>query len=81
VIVASVVDGHDLVQIIWASAAAGIGLVTAASLGILGAARAPAERREGRNLAASLYVALAIAAAVVCAGGVVLGVSVMLSKS
>ena len=78
---ASVVDWHDILEVVWVSAAAGVGLITAASLGILGAARAPGERREGRHVAATIYAALAIAAAVVCAGGVVLGVSVMLSKS
>jgi hypothetical protein len=81
VIFADIVDTHDLLQVVWVSLGAGVGLVTAGSLGILGAARANAERRDGRTFAASLYVALAIAAAIVCAGGVVLGVSVMLSKS
>ena len=80
-IAAPVVDAHDLLQVVWVSLSAGVALVTAASLGILGAARAATERREGRTLAASLYAALAIAAALVCAGGVVLGVAVMLSKS
>jgi len=78
---ADVVDGHALVQVIWVSLAAGVGLVTAASLGIAGISRANTERRSGRALAASMYLALAVLAGLVCAGGVVLGVSVMLSKS
>jgi hypothetical protein len=81
VIVADVVDGHALVQVIWVSLVAGVGLVAAASLGIAGVARANAERRDGRALAASIYLALAALAGLVCAGGVALGVSVMLSKS
>ena len=80
-IVADIVDGHALVQVIWVSLASGVGLVTAASLGIAGISRANTQRREGRALAASLYVALAVLAALICAGGVILGVSVMLSKS
>ena len=79
-ITSTVVDTHDLLQVVWVAAAAGVGLVTAASLGIMAVARAPAERRDGRPLAAALYAALAIAAALVCTAGVVLGVSVMLSK-
>jgi hypothetical protein len=81
VILASVIDGHDLVEVIWVSAAAGIALVVAGSLAIHGAARAPLARREGHNVAASLYAALAIGGALLCVGGVVLGVLVMLSKS
>ena len=77
---ANVVDTHDLLQVVWSAAAAGVGLIVAASLGIMGAARATAERRDGRALAAGLYATLAVAAALVCAAGVVLGVSVMLSK-
>jgi len=53
----------------------------AGSLAILGAARAPLARREGHKLAASMYAALALAGALLCVGGVVLGVLVMLSKS
>jgi hypothetical protein len=75
-----IVDTHDLLQVVWVAATAGVGLIAAASLGIVGAARATAERREGRTVAAGLYAALAVLAALVCAAGVVLGVSVMLSK-
>ena len=79
--IADIVDGHALVEVIWVSLAAGIGLIAAGSLGIAGISRANAQRREGHALAASMYLALAVLAALVCAGGVVLGVSVMLSKS
>jgi hypothetical protein len=80
VILADVVDTHDLLQVVWVAAVAGVGLIVAASLGIMGAARATAERRDGRAFAAGLYATLAVVAALVCAAGVVLGVSVMLSK-
>jgi hypothetical protein len=81
VIAASVVEGHKLLQVIWVSLAAGVGLVAVASVGIFGATRASEERRDGRAFAASLYAALAVLAALGCAAGVALGVSVMLSKS
>ena len=80
VILASVVDTGDLLEVIWVSAVASLVLVAATSLAILGVSRANAERREGRTLAATFYGALAFAGALVCAGGVVLGVSVMLTK-
>jgi len=77
----TIVDWHAIVQVIWSSLAAGVGLVAAASLAIHGGARANSERREGNTAAATIYVALALAAVAVCAAGVVLAVSVMLSKS
>ena len=79
-IAADVVDWAALWQVVWVSTVAGVALVLATSLAILGAARANSERRDGHAAAASLYAALAIAAALACAGGVVLAVSVMLSK-
>ena len=79
-ILATIVDWGDIVSVIWASLAAGIGLVTAGSLTIYGGARANTARREGHTGAATLYGVLGILGALICAGGVVLGVSVMLSK-
>jgi len=80
VIATDVVDWAAIWQVIWVSALAGVALVLATSLAILGASRANSERREGHTAAATVYAALAIAAAAACAGGVVLAVSVMLSK-
>jgi len=78
---ATVVDWHDILSVIWVSLAAGIGLVTAASLAIHGAAKANSARREGHAAAATIYGAIGVLGALVCTAGVVLGVSVMLSKS
>ena len=78
--VATVVDVHDLVQVIWVSAAAATILVVAVSFAILGAARANTERREGHRATAVVFGSLALLGAAVCAGGVVLAVSVMLAK-
>ena len=79
-IATDVVDWAAIWQVIWVSAVAGLALVAATSLAILGAARSNSERREGHALAATLYATLAVAAAVMCAGGIVLGVTVMLAK-
>jgi hypothetical protein len=80
VILASVVDTKDLWQVVWVSTAAATVLVIATSLAILGSARANSERREGHAGAALLFGSLAVAAGAVCAAGVVLAVTVMLSK-
>jgi hypothetical protein len=76
----TVVDTADLLEVIWVSAVASLVFIAATSLAILGASRANTERREGRTAVATLYATLAFAGALVCAGGVVLGVSVMLTK-
>jgi hypothetical protein len=80
VIGGTVVEVHDLLEVIWVSLVAGIGLVTAGSLAIYGAARANSERRDGHALAATAYGTLAALGALVCTAGVIVGVSVMLSK-
>jgi hypothetical protein len=77
---AGVVDAGDLWEVIWVSTVAATVLVIAVSLAILGTARANAERREGNSGTALVFGSLAFAAALVCAGGVVLAVSVMLAK-
>jgi hypothetical protein len=80
VIFAKVVEVANLLEVIWASLIAGVGFVTAGSLAIYGAARANTARRDGHAAEATLYGAIGIAGALLCAAGVVLGVSVMLSK-
>jgi hypothetical protein len=74
------VDGHLLLQVVWVSIVAGVGISTLFSLVIVGAARAGDARRAGRDVAATLYVALAVGAFAAFAAGVVLGVETMLDK-
>jgi hypothetical protein len=74
------VDGHLLLQVVWVSIVAGVGISVLFSLVILGAARAGDARRAGRDGTATLYVVLAFAAFAAFATGVVLGVETMLDK-
>ncbi len=74
------VDGHLLVQVIWVSLLAGVGISTLFSLVILGAARAGDARRAGRGGAAALYVGLAVVAFLLFVVGVGLGVQTMVEK-
>jgi len=80
VILGAVVDGGALWQVAWVSTVAATVLVVATSLAILGAARANSERREGHSAAAVLFGTLAVLGGAVCAGAVVLAVTVMLAK-
>jgi hypothetical protein len=74
------VDTHLLLQVIWVSLLAGVGISALFSLVILGAARAGEARRTGDGGAAAAYAALAVVALLLFAVGVVVGVEAMISK-
>ena len=75
------INFHALGQVIWVSAVAGVGVTVLFSVVIFGAGRAGEARRGGDGTTATAYAALAIFAGVVFAVVVVVGVTVMLSKS
>ena len=74
------VDTHLLLQVVWVSFLAGIGISALFSLVIVGSARAGDARRAGRDGAAAVYAVLAVLAFLLFAGGVVLGVQAMVTK-
>jgi hypothetical protein len=74
------VDGHLLVQVIWVSLVAGVGISVLFSLVIHGSAKGGDARRAGHGVAATAYFALAVVAFVLFAGGVVLGVQTMIER-
>ncbi len=74
------VDTHLLLQVVWVSFVAGIGISALFSLVIVGSARAGDARRAGRDGAAAAYAALAVGAFLLFAAGVVLGVQAMITK-
>jgi hypothetical protein len=74
------VDFAGLVEVVWVSLLAGIGVTLTFSLVVLGGGRATTARREGRDSAATAHAALAVLAFAVFLVGLVFGVNVMLSK-
>ena len=74
------VDGHLLVQVVWVSLVAGVGISVLFSFVIVGAARAGDARRAGRAGAATVYAVLAVLAFAAFAVGVVLGVQATVNK-
>ena len=74
------VDTHLLLQVIWVSLVAGVAISALFSVVILGAARAGDARRLGNGGAAAGYALLALAAFILFAVGVVLGVEAMVTK-
>jgi Na+/H+-dicarboxylate symporter len=74
------IDWGQILELVWASALAGIAVAIVFATLILGVTRASDLRRAGRDGAAAAYVGLAVVAALAFAGGVVFGISVIVSK-
>jgi hypothetical protein len=74
------VDAAGLVEVVWVSLVAAVGVSVTFSLVVLGSARYATARREGRSGEALTYGALAALALLAFVAGVVCGVQIMLSK-
>jgi hypothetical protein len=79
-VLATIVDVDQLLEVIWVSLVAGVGVTAVFSLVILGGARSEEARRGGRDRTAMAYVALAALAFAAFAAIVVIGVIIMLRK-
>jgi hypothetical protein len=77
---AAAIDWGKLLELVWASALAGLGVAVVFATLIVGATRASDERRAGHATVAAAYSALAGLAALAFAGGVAFGISVIVSK-
>jgi hypothetical protein len=77
VILASIVDGEALGEVIGVSFAAGISVTAAYAAAIMGLTRLSESRRARRTLAATAYAWLAMLGLVVSVGAIVLGIAVM----
>ena len=75
--IASIVDTGDLLEVIWVSLAAGIGVTAVYGLAIVGATRAIELGRAGRSGEAALFGALGVIAMAAVLGAVVLGIVVL----
>jgi hypothetical protein len=79
-VLADVVHAGELIEVVWTSLAAGIGVCAVFSLAIVGFARALDMRREGQAVAASAYLVLMVVSFLAVMAVVVFGVIVMTSK-
>jgi hypothetical protein len=75
-----VVHTGELIEVVWTSLAAGIGVCAVFSLAIVGFARALDMRREGQAVAASAYLVLMVVSFLAVMAVVIFGVIVMTSK-
>ena len=79
--VLGVVELGQIVEVIWVSLVAGVGITAIFSFLVLGTGRSAEARRAHRSGAALGYGLLAVLSLVAFAGVVALGVQIMLSKS
>ena len=77
---ATIVDTKALLEVVWASLAAGVGGTAAFSIALVGATRFSDMRREGRGVEAAIYAAVGALALAACLGAVALGFVVIVSK-
>jgi hypothetical protein len=76
-VIASIVDTGDLLEVIWVSLAAGIGVTAVYGLAIFGGTRAVDLGRQGRSGEAALFGALGVVAVATVVAAVVLGIVVL----
>ncbi len=74
------VESHLLIEVVWVSFLACIGISVLFSLVIVGAARAGDARKAGHSLAAVPWFLLAVVCFALFAAGIVLGVHAMVQR-
>jgi hypothetical protein len=74
------IDTEALLELMWAAPLAVATVPVAYGLLVNGVVRAAEARRDGRALAASAFVAVAIAGAALFAAAIVFGLTVIISK-
>jgi hypothetical protein len=75
------IDSGQILEVVWVSLLAGVGITAAYSLIVLGSARSLQARRSGQAAAAAAYAGLAGLMFLLFAAAVIYGVHIMLSKS
>jgi hypothetical protein len=79
-VIGSIVDTGDLLQVIWASLAAGIGVTGVFGVAILGGSRAVDSARDGDLPAAGVFAALGVVALAAVVASIVFAIVVLTEK-
>ncbi len=75
--IATVVDWDALLQVIWVSLAAGVGVTAAGGFALLGSSRAVETARDGRPAEAVIYGVVGVVGVAVVLGAVVFGIVIL----
>jgi hypothetical protein len=76
-VIASVVDWDALLQVIWVSLAAGVGVTAAYGFAILGTTRALESGRDGRLAGAISYAVVGVIGFAIVIGAIVFGIVIL----
>ena len=79
-VASALVDTHALLQLVYLSLVAGVGICVVYALAVLGFTRSPERRKANRPGAAALYGALAVVAIASCGWAVITGLTIMATK-
>jgi hypothetical protein len=77
---ATIIDFHALLQLLYVSVVAGVGICVVYASAVVGVTRANERRRAHHPRAAVLYGALATVALAICVVAVVAGITIMATK-
>ena len=75
--IATIVDWHALLQVIWVSVLAGVGVTSAYGFALLGATRALESGREGRMGGAVAYGVVGALGFAIVIGAIVFGIVIL----
>jgi xanthine/uracil permease len=76
-VIATVVDWDALLQVIWVSLVAGVGVTAAWGFALLGTTRALENGRDGRPAEAAIYGALAVAGVATVVAAIVFAIVIL----
>ena len=75
--IATIVDWHALLQVIWVSLLAGVGVTGAWGFALLGSTRALEHGRDGRMSAAVTYAVVGVLGLAIVIGAIVFGIVIL----
>jgi hypothetical protein len=76
-LIATVVDWDAVLQVIWVSLVAGVGVTAAWGFALLGSTRAIEVGREGRVAEAAIYAVVGVAGLVAVVASIVFGIVIL----
>jgi hypothetical protein len=76
-VIATIVDWHAILQVIWVSLLAGVGVTASYGFGLLGTTRAIEYARDGRAAEAVAYAAVGVVGLVIVVAAIVFGIVIL----
>jgi hypothetical protein len=79
-VIGAIIDGGQLLRVIWVSLASGLGVTAAYAVAIVGASRAVELQRDGRGVEAAVFAIVGILALASVLAAIVLGIVALADK-